>query len=68
MKKLERNIDSKVFLGVFSGIGEYFDVDPVLLRVAYIVFTFFTALVPGTIAYFVMAFSMPIKNNIPQSK
>lgn len=61
-------MDDKVIFGVFSGMGDYFDIDPVILRVAYTAFTFFTALVPGTVAYFIIALVMPIKNNIPQSK
>jgi phage shock protein PspC (stress-responsive transcriptional regulator) len=61
MKKLERSIEGKVFLGVFSGMGEYFDTDPVLLRVFYIIFTFFTGIFPGTLAYLVAALAMPLK-------
>ena len=61
-------MDDKVIFGVFSGMGDYFDIDPVILRAAYTAFTFFTALVPGTIAYFMMALIMPVKKHIPQSK
>jgi phage shock protein C len=61
MKKLTRNASDKVFLGVLSGMGDYFGTDPVLMRVIYIVITFLTGIFPGTIAYFLAALVMPQK-------
>jgi phage shock protein C len=34
MKHLYRSRDDKIFAGVCGGIGEYFDIDPVLFRLA----------------------------------
>ena len=48
MKKLYRSRE-RVIAGVCSGIGEYFDVDPVLVRVIWIVLIF--AAGGGIIAY-----------------
>ena len=59
MKKLRRSSENKVFAGVLGGIGEYFDVDPVLLRVGFIFFVLATGIFPGVIAYILAIFVMP---------
>jgi len=61
MKKLARNTSGKVFLGVLSGMGDYLDTDPVLLRVIYILVTFITGIIPGMIAYLFAAVVMPVQ-------
>ena len=35
-KKLYRSEDNKIFLGICGGIGEYFNVDPVVIRVIFV--------------------------------
>lgn len=50
-KKLYRSKSNKVFAGVIGGIGEYFNVDPVILRLAYLLITIFGAVAPGVIVY-----------------
>jgi phage shock protein C len=37
-KKLYKSRDDKVFFGVCGGIAEYFDTDPVLIRLAFVLF------------------------------
>jgi phage shock protein C len=57
-KQLRRPLDDRIVAGVCSGIGRYFGVDPVLVRVAFgvlAVITWGTAL----IAYPIMWFLMP---------
>lgn len=58
-KKLERSQD-KVFAGVCGGLAEYFDFDPVLVRIAYAFLTVFTAF-SGLIFYIVLWIVMPEK-------
>ena len=36
MKKLERSRESSVIGGVCGGLGDYFDIDPVIFRIAFI--------------------------------
>ena len=60
-KKLYKSRDNKVVAGVLGGLGEYFDIDPTILRVFYILLSVFTACFPGFIAYIFMAFVMPQK-------
>jgi len=52
MKKLYRSDTNKVFGGIIGGLGEYFDVDPVLLRFFTVIIVVFTGIIPGLIAYF----------------
>ena len=61
IKKLYRSRTNKVFLGVLGGFGEYFDIDPVLLRVVFILITVFSGVLPGVFVYFLAAAVMPFK-------
>lgn len=59
MKKLYlSDIDKKVS-GVCGGIGEYFEVDPNLIRLAWILLSIFSAGFPGLIAYIIAAAIIP---------
>ncbi len=61
MKKLSRLENNKVWLGVFAGLGEYLNVDPVILRIIFILIFVFTGFVPGLLVYLLMALVMPKK-------
>lgn len=61
MKKLYKSNNNKVFFGVIGGIGEHFDIDPVILRIIWIVVMVFTALFPGIIVYIIAALIIPNK-------
>lgn len=58
-KRLYKSEKEKVFFGVCGGLGEYFNIDPVLVRVGFVIITLFTAAVPGIIAYLILAVVMP---------
>ncbi len=59
-KKLYRSND-KIIAGVLGGVGEYFDTDPTLIRLAYILIAIMTAVVPAIIAYIIAALIVPMK-------
>ena len=61
MKKLYRSNSNKVFFGVIGGVGEYFDLDPVILRLLWVLITFFTGLGAGLMAYLIAALILPKK-------
>lgn len=58
-KKLYRSETNKIFAGIIGGLGEYLDVDPTLLRLAWVVLVVLTGIFPGVIAYFVALFIVP---------
>lgn len=45
--------------GVLGGIAEYFDLDPSLVRIAYVVLSVCSALFPGTLVYLLMWLIIP---------
>ena len=55
-KRLYKGTDKKLF-GVCSGLGEYFDVDPTIVRVIFL-FAFVVA-GAGLILYLILALIMP---------
>jgi len=59
MKKLYRSRKNKIFGGLVGGLGEYFEIDPVLLRVLLLFAIFMTGFFPGLIAYLVGLFIVP---------
>lgn len=56
-RKLVRTLDCKI-AGVCGGLAQYFDLDPTLVRVAYLLLTVFTAF-SGVIAYIIMWVVIP---------
>ncbi len=57
-KQLTRSTD-KMLAGVCSGIAEYFDLDPTLVRVCYAALTIFTTCFPGLLLYLLLILIMP---------
>jgi phage shock protein C len=66
-KRLYRSQDNQIFAGVMGGLGEYFDVDPVLIRLLYVMATIFTGLVPGVLCYIIAVAIVPKAPRIPHS-
>jgi len=59
MKRLYRSRKNKVFAGICGGMGEYFDIDPVIIRIITAVLILFTG-VPLFI-YIVAIFVIPLE-------
>ena len=68
MKKLYRSNENKVFAGIFGGLGEYLDIDPVVLRLIWIFVTVVTGVIPGLIGYFISIFIIPKNKNKNEKK
>ena len=58
-KKLYKSATDKKIDGVCAGIAEYFNVDPTLVRLLWVLATFFVG--AGVFAYIVAAIVMPRK-------
>lgn len=56
-KKLYKSSKEKMISGVAGGIAEYFEIDPVFVRLLFVVLAFFNGI--GLIAYIVCAIVMP---------
>jgi phage shock protein C len=66
-KRLRRSSTDKKLAGVCAGIADYLDTDPTVIRVAYIVASFFTGVFPGVILYIILAVVMPEGPDAPGS-
>lgn len=58
-KRLYRLNKEKKLAGVCGGIAEYFDIDPTLVRLGWIIFS--CAFGSGILAYIICAFVMPVR-------
>ena len=57
MKKLFKSSTDKKLCGVCGGIAEYFELDPTIVRILWILFTLFVGC--GILAYLICALIMP---------
>lgn len=58
-KKLTRSRSNRMIAGLMGGLGEFFGVDAVLLRLAYLIVTVFTGFVPGIVGYLLAILIVP---------
>ena len=67
-KKLYRS-RNRVLGGVLAGIAEHFDVDVVLVRLVYVLVSFFSAGFPGLLVYIILWAVVPdeANRNVPYS-
>ena len=56
-KRLYRSVSNRMLSGVCGGIGEYFDIDPTLVRLAWVILTCFGG--AGIWAYIIAAIIIP---------
>jgi len=61
-KRLYKSNLNKKLCGVCGGIAEYFDIDPTVIRLAWVVFTLLGG--SGIIAYIIAAIIMPSQNDL----
>ena len=57
MKKLFRSAADRKLAGVCGGIGEYFGIDPTMVRIGWVVFCLLGG--SGVLAYFLCALIIP---------
>jgi len=58
-KKLFRS-NNKMLAGVCAGIAEFFNLDPTLVRIAYVIVSIFSAGFPGILLYIILMLIMPL--------
>ena len=64
-KRLYKSRENRVICGVCGGIGEYFNIDPTIIRLILVLLACTTT---GIIAYIVAAIIMPERNYQIESK
>jgi len=64
VRRLYRSRKNRIFLGVCGGLGEYFDLDPILVRVAFVLLALANGL--GIIAYIILALLTPREEGEPK--
>ncbi len=63
VKKLYLSSDNKMLSGVCGGIAEYFDADPTLVRLGWVIASIMTGLFPGLLGYIIAAVVIPEKSD-----
>ena len=58
-RKLYKSDSNKMIAGVCGGIGEYFNIDPTLIRLAWILISIPMAFFGGLVAYIIAAIIIP---------
>ena len=61
-KRLYKIEEGKKLCGVCGGIAEYFDIDPTIVRLLWVILIFCAG--TGILAYFVAAIIMPNKSEV----
>lgn len=64
-KRLYRSAKSKVFGGVAGGIAEYFDIDPIIIRLLFVIIAFAGG--GGAIVYLILWVALPLEPLTPYS-
>jgi len=59
MKKLKRSTKNRMILGVCGGLAEYWNTDPTIVRVVYVLLTLVTGFLVGIIVYLAAALIIP---------
>lgn len=62
MEKKLRRSRNQMIAGVCAGIADYLNLDPTLVRVAYVLLSIFSAGFPGMLVYIILMFVMPIED------
>ena len=58
-KQLRRSMVNRQIGGVCAGIAEYLELDPTMVRVAYVLISIFSAAFPGLLVYILLWILIP---------
>lgn len=64
--RLYRSEEDKVFGGVAAGLGEYFRIDPTIVRLIFVLFAFING--SGILIYLVLWLVLPLKSKVTNSQ
>lgn len=60
MKRLQRSTSNKMIAGVCAGIANYFNLDPTIIRILYVLMVFFAGF--GILLYLILWLVIPSDN------
>jgi len=63
-KKIAKDEENRVLLGVLAGFANYFEKDPLLIRLIFIVGTLLTGIVFGALVYIICGILMPSDHEV----
>ena len=58
-KRLARSNSNVMFAGVAAGLAEYFNINPTIVRLLFVLFAFISSFFPALLVYLVLWFVMP---------
>lgn len=58
-KQLKRSYSNRVIAGVCGGLADYFDFDPTLVRVGFVLLSVLSAGFPGLLVYIILWMVIP---------
>ncbi|ABO49873.1 phage shock protein C, PspC [Desulforamulus reducens MI-1] len=59
MKRLVRSQSHRMIAGVCGGIAEYFNMDPTIIRIIYVIGSILSVAFPGILVYLILIFIIP---------
>lgn len=59
MKRLYKSKTNKVFAGIVGGVAEFFEIDPTIIRLVWVLVVIFTGFFPGVVAYIIAMLVVP---------
>lgn len=62
-RPLHRSTKNRMIAGVLGGLAEYFDLDPTLVRVGYVVASIVSVAFPGILVYIVLWMVIPAERS-----
>ncbi|GAA0316926.1 hypothetical protein GCM10008967_04390 [Bacillus carboniphilus] len=64
MRRLSKSTKDKKVSGVCAGVGQYFGIDPTIVRIGFVILTLATAVIPCLIGYIFADWVMPKDNEV----
>ena len=61
---LRRSTDNRMIAGIICGLAEYFELDPALLRVLYVVVSVVSVAFPGILVYLILWMVIPEEGRV----
>jgi phage shock protein C len=59
MKRLRRSRKERMIAGICGGLAEYFEVDPTVVRIVYVLVSILSVAFPGILVYIILWIIIP---------